>query len=80
MNTETMELNLNEMETVSGGSFWDHLNGVTVGMGAGGLAGLAVGSAVAGPTGGMVGLAAGAVGGAIAGGIVGAEKIVDMLP
>lgn len=31
MNTETMELNLNEMETVSGGSFWDHLNGVTVG-------------------------------------------------
>jgi len=77
MNTNTMELNLNEMETVNGGDAMDHIAGAVMGFGIGGLAGLGVGSAVAGPVGAPVGAFVGCVGGAVAGGIVGADKAAN---
>ena len=39
MNTNTMELNLNEMELVNGGSIGDHVLGALVGVGTGFLPG-----------------------------------------
>ena len=84
MNTNTMELNLNEMEMVnSGTSAEDHYLGAITGMTFGGLGGLAVGSAIGGVIGGVpgacvggqIGCVTGMVGGTIAGGIVGASAI-----
>ena len=87
MDTNTMELNLNELETVNGGDVWDHVLGVFTGamggaftgMAAGGLGGLGVAGPAGAVTGGLGGFAVGAVGGAVAGGIVGADKIRDWM-
>ena len=84
MNTNMMELNLNEMEMVNGGtSAEDHYLGAITGMTFGGLGGLAVGSAIGGVVGGVpgacvggqIGCLTGMVGGAVAGGIVGVSAI-----
>ncbi len=76
MNTNRIELSMDEIETVIGGGFWNHVVGAGTGMGIGALAGSIIGSAI-GPAGTEIGLAAGAVAGAVAGGVWGIEKIAD---
>ncbi len=73
MNTNTIELNLNEMEIVTGGDFWNHVIGAVTGMGVGALVGGLVGGAVSSGMGAPVGIMIGAV----AGGIVGIEDILE---
>ena len=71
MNTNTMELNLNEMETANGGINWDRVVGISWGTGtiAAAFASVAV-VAISGPVG--WGVAAAAIGGAaIAGAVTG---------
>ena len=78
MNTNTMELNLNEMETVTGGDTLDHVAGaLTVGT-AGMLVGAGIGS-IAGAPGVVIGAVAGAAGGGTVGGIFGFSKIRSWL-
>ena len=79
MNTNTMELNLNEMEMVIGGvDALDHaagaLTGVTVGMMVGGMVG-----SIAGAPGAVIAGIAGGVGGGVAGGYFGITKISNWL-
>ena len=79
MNTNTMELNLNEMEIViGGGDTLDHVAGAlgcgTVGM----MVGAGVGS-IAGAPGCVVGLIVGGTGCGIAGGIFGINKMKSWL-
>ena len=75
MNTNTMELNLNEMEMIAGGDIWDHVNGAIRGA-VGGAVVVAIGGLItAGPVGGVVGFGGGLVAGGVAGGIVGDEVI-----
>ena len=83
MNTGTMELNLNEMETVRGGEGGiftacdsrcsSIANGAICGMWIGGIGCSLVGACIAGPigglTGGIIGVAAGTVVGGIVGGV-----------
>ena len=45
MNTNVNELNLNEMEMITGGDFWNHVIGAVTGMGVGALVGGLVGGA-----------------------------------
>jgi hypothetical protein len=64
MNTNTMELNMNEMEMVNGGSFLSILKGTALGI----VIGATFGGSAAGPYGALVGGAAGGVVGGILGG------------
>ena len=79
MNTNTMELNLNEMELVNGGSIGDHVLGALVGVGTGFFAGMFGGLAIAGPGGAAVGCVGGAVAGGVAGGVAGHSGIDDVI-
>ena len=79
MNTNTMELNLNEMELVNGGSIGDHVLGALVGVGTGFFAGMFGGLAIAGPAGGVAGMFGGAVVGGVAGGIGGVSGINNVI-
>ena len=80
MNTNTMELNLDEMEMVTGGDFLEDIvvervGGFALGAAAGTFAGMGVGAVVGGP---IVSVAAGPVGfvaGGVAGAIVGTKNI-----
>ena len=78
MNTNTMELNLDEMEMVNGGDFEEivvnRFGGFAMGAAAGGLAGMGVGSVI-GPVGTTVGGLVGFAAGGVAGAIGGADKI-----
>ena len=76
MNTNTMELNLNEMEMIAGGDIWDHVNGAIRGALGGAVVGFIGGLATAGPAGGVVGFGGGFVAGGVAGGIVG-DKVIE---
>ena len=53
MNTNTMELNLNEMEMIAGGDVWDHVF-ITAGP-VGGVVGFGGGLVAGGVAGGIVG-------------------------
>jgi hypothetical protein len=75
MDTNTMELNLNEMELVNGGSIGDHVLGALVGVGTGFFAGMFGGLAIAGPAGGVVGMVGGAVAGGVVGGVAGQSGV-----
>ena len=75
MNTNTMELNLDEMAMVSGGDVLDHVEGAFDGGVVCGVGGLIVGGIIAGGPGAGIGFCAGAVGGGIAGGILGLSGI-----
>ena len=79
MNTNTMELKLNEMELVNGGGFWDHVLGAAEGVAVGFFAGLGGGLAIAGPGGAAVGCVGGAVAGGVAGGVAGHSGIDDVI-
>ena len=80
MNTNTMELNLDKMEMVTGGDLFEEIvvnrfGGFALGAMAGTFAGMGVGAVVGGP---IISVAAGPVGfvaGGVAGAIVGADKI-----
>ena len=79
MNTNTMELNLNEMEMVTGGDFLEDIvvervGGFALGAAAGGLAGMGIGSVI-GPVGTTVGGVVGFAAGGVAGAIVGTKNI-----
>lgn len=75
MNTNMMELNLNEMEKViGGGDTLDHVCGAVTGATVGMMVGTGIGS-IAGAPGCVVGLIAGGVGGGVAGGYFGISKI-----
>ena len=81
MNTNTMELNLNEMDTVNGGGrgFFTEcdsrcssiFNGAVEGMLIGGVGCSVVGACAAGPLGGLGGALVGIAVGSTVGGIVG---------
>ena len=79
MNTNTMELNLNEMELVNGGGVWDHVLGAAEGVAGGFFGGLFGGLAIAGPGGAAVGSVGGAVVGGVAGGVAGHSGIDDAI-
>ena len=72
MNTNVNELNLNEMEMITGGDFWNHVIGAVTGMGVGALVGGLVGGAVSSGMGAPVGMMIGYY-------IVAAEPAVQVL-
>ena len=79
MNTNTMELSMNEMGMVTGGDFLEDIvverfGGFALGAVAGGSAGMIVGTAI-GPVGTTVGGVVGFAAGGVAGAIVGSKKI-----
>ena len=74
MNTNTMELNLNEMAAVNGGDTKDHVTGAVVGATVGGILGAGVGT-VFGAPGVIFGTIAGATGGGVTGGALGFNRI-----
>ena len=78
MNTNTKELNLNEMEMVTGGDVLDHVEGAFDGGVVCGISGLIVGGIIGGGPGAAIGFGAGAVGGGIAGGILGLSGIREL--
>ena len=69
MNTNTMELNMNEMETVNGG---DIISGIGKGACAGAAGGAFIGGVTLGFPGATFGMLIGAAGGAVVGGVVAA--------
>ena len=77
MNTNTMELNLNEMAMVTGGDAVDHVRGAVCGGFLCGIGGLVVGGVVGGAPGLVIGMVGGAVAGGTAGGILGMKKILS---
>ena len=79
MNTNTMEMNLNEMATVTGGGdTMDHVGGAITGVTAGAMAGCLVGS-IAGAPGAIVGTVVGASGCGVAGGVLGLKKVRSLI-
>ena len=72
MNTNAMELNMNEMEMICGGSnsLWKSIKGALIGGATGAVTGCVVGGCVAGPAGAAVGTLVGGTAGALAGGII----------
>ena len=70
MNTNTMELNLNEMELVNGGG--DILKGIRNGLYAGIAGGAFIGGVTLGFPGATFGIFVGGAGGAIVGGVIAA--------
>ena len=77
MNTNTMELNLEEMKAVTGGDAGDHVAGAVMGMGLGTITGGLIGCAIGGLGGAATGAVIGAPIGAVAGGIVGIRKLCN---
>lgn len=79
MNTNMMELNLNEMAMVVGGEtgdVMDHVGGAITGVTVGAMAGAGVGC-VAGAPGCVIGMCVGAVGCGVAGGVVGLDRVTS---
>ena len=79
MNTNMMELNLNEMAMVVGGEtgdVMDHVGGAVTGVAAGAKAGATVGC-IAGAPGCVIGMCVGAVGCGVAGGVVGLDRVTS---
>ena len=77
MNTNTMELNLNEMAMVAGGEtgdVMDHVGGAITGVTVGAMVGAGVGC-VAGAPGCVIGMCVVSVGCGVAGGVVGLNKV-----
>ena len=78
MNTNTMELNLNEMAMVTGGDVLDHVEGAFDGAVVCGISGLIIGGLIGGGPGAAIGFGGGAVVGGIAGGILGLSGIQEL--
>ena len=76
MNTNTMELSLNEMEMAVGGDFLDRLKGALIGAGICCATSAVGGFVAAGPFGAVAGAISGAAAGAIGGAMSGYEKMV----
>jgi outer membrane lipoprotein SlyB len=78
MNTNMMEMNLNEMAEINGGDTLDKVAGALTGVAVGGMVGCGVGS-IAGAPGCVVGMIVGATGCGVAGGIFGITKMKKWL-
>ena len=76
MNANTMELNLDELEMVTGGDLWNRVKGALVGAAVGCVGTTISGFIAAGPFGAAAGAISGAAGGAIVGGMSGYEEMV----
>ncbi len=76
MNANTMELDLNELEMVTGGDWWNRVKGALVGAAVGCVGTTIVGFIAAGPFGAAAGTISGTVGGAIGGAMSGYEEMV----
>lgn len=79
MNTNTMELNLDELEMISGGDVWDRVKGTLIGAGIGCVSGAICGVVTAGPVGAAAGGVTGAAAGAIVGETAGYEKMKEKM-
>lgn len=79
MNTNTMELNLDELEMITGGDVWDHVKGTLIGAGIGCVSGAICGFVTAGPVGAAAGGVTGAAAGAIVGETAGYEKMKEKM-
>ena len=79
MDTNRMELGMDELAMVNGGGVWDHVLGAAEGVSGGFFAGLFGGLAIAGPAGGVAGMFGGAVVGGVAGGIGGVSGINNVI-
>lgn len=76
MNTNMMELNLDELEMISGGDVWDRVKGALVGAAVGCVGTTVAGFIAAGPFGAAAGAISGTAGGAIGGAMAGYDKMV----
>ena len=79
MDTNRMELGMDELAMVNGGGVWDHVLGAAEGVAGGFFAGLFGGLAIAGPGGAAVGSVGGAVAGGVVGGVAGHSGIDDAI-
>ena len=79
MNSNTMELNLDELEMVTGGDVWDRIKGTLVGVGIGCVSGAICGFVTAGPIGAAAGGVTGAATGAIVGETAGFDKMKETM-
>ncbi len=79
MNTNTMELNLDELEMISGGDVWDRVKGTLIGAGIGCVSGAVCGFVTAGPIGAAAGGVTGAAAGTIVGETAGYEKMKEKM-
>ena len=75
MNTSTMELTMDELETVNGGDAVDHVIGAVIGGGYCAMAGFFGGLLAAGPVGAAAGFGSGLVAGGVVGGIAGEKGL-----
>lgn len=78
MNTNMMEMNLNEMAAINGGDALDHAAGAVTGTTVGLMVGSGVGS-IAGAPGVVIGMGVGAIAGGISCGILGINKVKSWL-
>ena len=76
MNANTMELNLDELEMVTGGDLWNRVKGALVGAAVGCVGTTISGFIAAGPFGAAAGCISGVAAGAIVGGMAGYEELV----
>ena len=78
MNTNMMEMNLNEMAAINGGDALDHATGAVTGTTVGAMVGAGVGS-IAGAPGVVIGMGVGAIAGGVSCGILGINKVKSWL-
>ena len=76
MNANTMELNPNELEMVTGGDLWNRVKGALVGAALGAAGGTISGFIAAGPFGAVAGAISGTAGGAIGDAMAGYEQMI----
>ena len=76
MNANTMELNLDELEMVTGGDLWSRVKGALVGAAVGCVSATIPGFIAAGPFGAAACAISGAASGAITGGMARYEEMI----
>ena len=76
MNANTMELNLDELEMVTGGDWWNRVKGALVGAAVGCVGTTISGFIAAGPFGAAACAISGAASGALVGGMAGYEEMI----
>ncbi len=79
MNSNTMELTMDELEMVNGGDAMDHVMGAVIGGEYCAVAGFLGGLLAAGPVGAVAGFGGGLVAGGVAGGIAGEQGLGKIL-
>ena len=78
MNTNTMELSMEEMELINGGfDLWGAIKGALIGAGTGAVGGAIGGAIIGGGVGAIPGALAGALVGGAAGAVAGGREMDD---